>query len=117
MPIYCFSCKCGEDIEVVRPMSQSGEFQMCVCGKKMNRDYQAMNIMSGNKEYGKAIISDSLAMNPNQIPEHNRLFPDIKVLPDGRPVFDNYQKHDAYLKKTGFEKARKKIKKKGKRIA
>ena len=58
----------------------------------------------GNKEYAQPIVSQSLAMNPDQIADHNRLFPDVAVTPDGCPVFTSYAQHDAYLKKTGFVK-------------
>lgn len=86
------------------------------CDKGMVRNYMGQRV-GGNKEYGTPLVSDSLAMNPGQILEHNKLFPDVKVLPDGRPVFENYNQHDKYLKATGFRKLPKKIKPKGIRIA
>jgi len=58
----------------------------------------------GNKEYGSPIVSQSLAMNPNQIGEHNRMFPDVKVTEEGCPIFTSYKQHDDYLQKTGFSK-------------
>jgi hypothetical protein len=60
--------------------------------------------------YARVRVSDSLAMSPEQIPEHKRLFPDVDVRPDGRPVFENVKQHDNYLKKTGFRKLRQKTK-------
>jgi hypothetical protein len=51
-----------------------------------------------------------MAISPDQIEEHGKLFPDVKVLPDGCIQFDNYQQHDDYLKKTGFQKLPQKIK-------
>lgn len=61
-------------------------------------------VSTPNKDYSRSVVSHSLAMCPSQIPEHNRLFPDIKVRADGCPVFDNFKKHDDYLKKTGMQK-------------
>lgn len=61
-------------------------------------------VSTPNRDYSRAIVSHSLAMNPSQIPEHNRLFPDIKVRADGCPVFDNFKEHDDYLKKNGIQK-------------
>jgi hypothetical protein len=61
-------------------------------------------------EYGRDLVSNSLAMSPLQIAEHKRMFPDIEVRPDGRPVFKNFKQHDNYLRKTGFKKVRQKTK-------
>lgn len=56
--------------------------------------------------YHKAIHSDALAIHPDQRKEHERLYPDIKIDSKNRPVFDNFQKHDAYLEATGHVKNR-----------
>jgi hypothetical protein len=58
----------------------------------------------GQREYATPLVSQSLAMSPEQIGEHRRLFPDVQVTPDGCPVFTSFSQHDAYLKKTGFQK-------------
>jgi predicted RNA-binding Zn-ribbon protein involved in translation (DUF1610 family) len=76
------------------------------CGKGMRWD-MAIRIR-GETYYARPIISQSLAMHPSQIEEHRKLFPDIKVTPDGCPIFDNYKDHDNYLKATGFVKNPKK---------
>ena len=115
MPQYDFACECGHKQSVIWPMSRSNELLKCVqCGGQMYREY---NFHTPKDSYSKPIASDSLAINPEQIPEHRKKFPDVNVLPDGRPVFDNYKQHDDYLKKTGFIKKRQKIKIKGERIA
>lgn len=84
------------------------------CGKDMNRLY-SFNV--GNKSYSQSIHSDALAINPNQTEEHRRLFPDVEIDSEGRPIFTNFKQHDSYLKKTGFVKLPQKLKKHGKRIA
>lgn len=117
MPFYDFACGCGEKIEVFRPMKDCGKPQVCLCGKKMERDYQRMNIHAANKDYSKPIISDSLAINVSQIDEHKKLFPDVRITNEGQPILENYKQHDKYLKKIGFVKQPKKVKTKGKRIA
>jgi len=114
MPLYCFKCNCGETIEVVKPMSESHRLQLCACGEIMSRVY---SFNCGNKEYAKPLHSDSLAITPGQVAEHQRLFPDVKIDSDCRPVFENYQQHNKYLEKTGFIKQPKKIKNCGKKIA
>jgi hypothetical protein len=106
MPQYDFACDCGHEQSVIWPMSRSRE--LLDCG--------VYHFNTPADSYSRPIASDSLAINPEQIPEHRKQFPDVEVLPDGRPVFDNFAKHDAYLKKTGFRKKRQKLKPKGERI-
>lgn len=103
MPLYTYFCAiCSKQKEVIHGMNKI-KLPGC-CGIKMFRDYQADLPNAGNRDYRKPIISDSLAINPCQIEEHRKLFPDIKVHPDGRPEFDNFKKHDDYLEKCGFVK-------------
>lgn len=117
MPRYCFLCKCGEKVEVVRYMADADKSWRCLCGKEMNRDFGSEGVNSGNKEYGKPIHSDSLAISPKQRKEHEKLFPDVKLDSQCRPVLENYQQHDKYLKQIGFVKQPQKKKRKGVEIA
>lgn len=48
--------------------------------------------------------SDSLAIAPSQVEAHQRLFPEIRVRPDGVVGFDSVKQQDEYLNKTGFVK-------------
>jgi len=82
------------------------------CGKDMAWDCRIA--IHGN--YRRPIISDSLAINPSQIPEHKKRFPNIEITPDGRPIFDNFTKHENYLQATGFVKHKQKIRKKATQI-
>jgi len=82
----------------------------------MQRDYVRNGPNIGNKQYSRPLHSDSLAINPLQIEEHRRLFPNIEVDPEGRPVFENYRQHDSYLEKIGFQKLPQKIKARGRKI-
>ncbi len=99
MPIYSFICPyCGYTSELLLEMSQAGRPQKCcVCSLGMNRDYQADLFSPGNKEYARPLHSDSLAINPAQVREHQEKFPDVKIDSQCRPVFENYQQHDKYL--------------------
>jgi hypothetical protein len=40
--------------------------------------------------------SDSLAIHPDDIPVHRRLFPDIEVTPEGQPQFTSPRRQEAY---------------------
>lgn len=117
MPLYSFICPgCGRKDERMRVMKNAGKKCMCTCGVRMNRDLAA-DIPFASGEYHRAVHSDSLAISPDQREEHLKTFPNIKLDSQNRPVFDNFQNHQAYLDKCNLVKERKKIKPKGKRIA
>ena len=102
MPLYEYLCRCGKHEELVMSMKDDIPASLpCACGKEKGRVF---SVRCHADRYTTPIVSDALAMNPNQIAEHKRMFPDIEVMPDGRPVFDNFDKHEAYLKATGFRK-------------
>ena len=119
MPLYSFQCpECGDKEESVRTMENADKACMCTCGAKMNRDFQADIPFASGGDYGsRAIHSDSLAIAPSQREEHQKLFPDIKLDSQCRPVFDNFSAHEKYLKQCNIVKERKKVKPKGMRIA
>lgn len=115
MPQYDFRCDCGNTESVIRPMSESRQLLKCSnCGAGMYREYK---FRIGNRPYAKPLISDSLAISPDQAAEHRSHFPDVEVLSDGRLKFDSFKQHDNYLKKTGFVKKTQKLKRKGKTVA
>jgi hypothetical protein len=99
-------------------MKDADKICMCECGFEMIRDFQADIPFASGGDYGaRAIHSDSLAIAPSQRAEHERLFPNIKIDAQHRPVFDNFSAHEKYLTKCNLVKERKKIKPRGKRIA
>jgi len=71
----------------------------------MHRDFHAEKAHVAPEGYSKKIVSHSLAMNPDQIPEHKKAHPNIAVTPDGCPVFDNYSDHNRYLEDVGYVKS------------
>ena len=111
MPIYPMICdECNRTEDVVARMKDKLSHK-CSCGAQMRRNWQESTPLRNcqGREYTRPIVSNSLAMNPNQIAEHRKLFPNIKVHPDGRPEFTNFKDHDDYLKKTGFKKNKQKV--------
>lgn len=112
MPVYSFQCpKCEAKEERVRAMQNAGKKCMCTsCGAKMNRDLKADLPFASGDYHNGAIHSDSLAINPDQREEHLKAFPNIKLDSQCRPVFDNFQNHQAYLDKCNIVKERKKVK-------
>lgn len=79
-----------------------------ICRKPMRWDLKGVGIAPGDYHH----VSDSLAINPDQISEHKQAFPDVDVLPDGRLEFNSFGSHDKYLTKTGFVKKTQKLRRK-----
>jgi len=121
MPQYCYICpKCNIPVSFIKPMAEANKNEWCPrCGFILRRDFKNEGVLvgAGRRSYHKPIVSDSMAVAPNQVAEHRKLFPDVKMLDDGRPVFDNFSDHEAYMKKCNVEKVPQKTKKRGKRIA
>ena len=119
MPMYSYKCPdCGRSTEIMRSMSESDSAVKCWrCPAFMDRDFQADLPHAAKDRYDKPIISDSLAISMDQIPEHRQQFPDVEVTSEGQLVFDNYGKHEAYLKKTGHVKHPGKSRKKTRKVA
>ena len=89
-----------------------GEHKCPECNKDMRWD---INItIHGN--YIRPIHSDSLALPEHQRAEHEQLFPDIELDKECRPVFDNFRKHEKYLKQIGAVKHPQRNKKLGREI-
>ncbi len=78
------------------------------CGEEMRWDLRGIGIAQGDYNH----VSDSLAIDPSQIPEHRANFPDVDVLPDGRPHFTSVKQQSKYLEKCGFHKHPQKVKSK-----
>ena len=83
------------------------------CKGDMRWDMRGIGI-HGN--YKSPIHSDAMAIAADQVEEHQRLFPNIRLDEQCRPIFENYTDHEAYLKANGFIKRPKKIKVEAERI-
>ncbi len=106
MPMYDYICPdCSDSITISKPMKVSDRDEYCHCGALLKRSYLSELCNVGVIEYAKPHVSDSLAMHPEQVPEHRKKFPDIEVLPDGRPVLRDTSQHNKYLKRIGWYKA------------
>lgn len=64
--------------------------------------------------YNTPIHSDALAIMPDQVEEHRKLFPKIELDTECRPVFTNAKDHQKYMDKIGVVKRTQKIKSRGK---
>ena len=107
MAIHRFVCdKCNVYIEDI---ITKGVHKCPECKADMALDCRVA--IHGN--YQHPIHSDSLAIMPSQVKEHEQLFPDIRLDDECRPIFDNFTKHQKYLDATGFQKLPQKIRRAG----
>lgn len=115
---YCPKCDVDMDMEKVCITSLAHETNLCdACGTRVYVGWKlGYTIGIRGKEYFHPLHSDSLAINPSQIPEHRKLFPNVNVDSEGRPIFENFRQHDDYLETCGFQKQIQRLKPKGIRI-
>jgi len=82
------------------------------CGDEMRWDLSGIGIRAGDYRH----VSHSLAIHPDQIPEHKKLFPHVEVQSDGCPVFTSPRQQEQYANACGFDKKSQKNRRKGVRI-
>lgn len=112
-------CKCGYRIEDAHDDDYRYEggqkrFPFCpYCDSVMKH---AVSGISNPGDYRHT--SNSLAIHPDDIAVHRRLYPGIDVTPEGQPKFTSPKQQEDYaLKSAGCYKKRQKRKRHGKRIA
>ncbi len=121
MPAYSYVCpNCEEEYTIHKGMHISDWIEICdKCEAILRRDYQADNIHAARgagRDYHTSIVSHSMAIHPDQIAGHQKMYPDVKVQGDGCLVFDNYSTHDKYMEKRGIVKHPQRQKRRGKAI-
>lgn len=107
MPVYSFICKqCQGTHELICSMTEYEDVGgvTCDCGSQMQRDYVTDRVHSSSDSYRKPIISDSLAIHPDQIAEHRKAFPDVRLTSEGQPILENYKQHENYMNRRGVYK-------------
>jgi len=97
---------------VVEDTNTKGVHKCSKCGSDMRWDLGGN--VSGCGDYHH--ISESLAIHPDQIPEHRKLFPNIDIVPDGRLHFTSVRQQERYANRCDFDKKPQKKKPKGIRI-
>lgn len=118
MSFFVFKCDvCGTERDVLRGVSRNERDVMCdecgesttITGRSETPDVPMVDPHAGGKFYTREFHSDALGMAPSQVSEHKRLFPEIPIDSECRPVFTNFKDHDNYLKVTGFCKQTQKV--------
>lgn len=118
MPMYHYQCRgCDYVFREIRTIDARNDLTHCPnCKSLAERSSGTESPSIRGKNYSHPLHSDSLAISPSQIAEHRKLFPNIKIDGEGRPIFKNYRQHDDYLETCGFDKKEQRIKPKGRRI-
>ena len=108
MPIYEYSCDCNWTTEVIAPMKDYNKPVVCVCGKNMQRIISLPNTdMINNVRF-----SNSMGVNPRQIPEMERKYPNSRYTPDGKLIVNsrkdklhkmNIEESDSCIHGSGFQ--------------
>lgn len=118
MPFFNFKCDvCGFERDTLRGVSRIEEEVLCqecggsttVIGESENNLNFVVDPHAGGKFYPHEFHSDALGMAPSQVAEHKRLFPEIPIDSECRPVFTNFKDHDNYLTATGFSKQKQRV--------
>ena len=104
--LYAYHCpQCGWADEIAKSMAASNTVETCrQCGAPMNRDYRAEGVHTTADSYRRELHSDALAIHPGQRAEHARLYPDVPLDSECRPVLRNYRQHNDYIEKRGIAK-------------
>lgn len=116
MPTYEYVCTgCKMQCDVTKPMSEFDRTEQCTeCGSVMRRKITVPRVHADS--YRRPIHSDALAIHPSQREEHMRLYPDVKLDEECRPILDSYTKHEKYLEARGIYKPPKRNKRRERRI-
>lgn len=100
--------KCGECGSLYRNDTDGIAYLCPECGIIL--ECVTRSIVNDNKPeimgtpYKTPIHSDALAMQPDQVAEHKKLFPNIPIDDQNRPVFTNSKDHQVYMDKCGIKK-------------
>jgi len=109
MATHTFKCdECCESMDDTK----THERPCPKCGKLMRWDLDGIGIADGDYRHE----SHSLAIHPDQIPEHKALFPDVEVTSDGCPTFTSVRQQENYADACDFYKKPQRGRKLGREI-
>lgn len=103
MPRYDYQCqKCGDIFEKIEPMKNYMKSQECKCGGKAERilttgECKADALMMDNPRW-----SEAMGINPDQLPEFKKAFPDSTYDKRGRLLIKNRAHKLLEMKRRGY---------------
>ena len=99
MPIYDYKCKCGHTEWVYIQNHKPKRYLKCErCGKKMIKVYGEFNTDIINRTR----YSNSMGVNPRQIPEAMRVYPGSEYTLDGRLIVNSRKDKLKKMKQRGL---------------
>ena len=103
MPIYPFTCKCGNKFEKCASIKVAPKTAQCSCGRQAKRDYSAYGgfnaVMKDNPRWSWAMG----AANSQEVAERTKEHPDRVYDSDGRLLIRNRQHKKLEMKRHGLD--------------
>lgn len=104
MPIYVWRSSSGHVLEVFREVNDRNVPPQTEEGA-IDNPYQRVfgTVHSTQQEWSRPILSDAMAVNPEDVRAHQIAHPNVPILPDGRigPITNHHQ-HLQIQKELGF---------------
>jgi len=107
MPTYTYRCKCGSVFDAIVPIRERNKPQKCPdCGGKGRRDEQSEFASAG--KFNELMVdrprwSEAMGVNPEQIPQAMKMFPDSVYHPKtGALLIRNRQHKLKEMKRRGY---------------
>lgn len=103
MPTYSYKChQCSHKEDITKCMGLSDDVEVCdTCGGVLHRDYASEAVQTHGARYNHEIHSDALAVTDDQRGEHQRLYPDVPLDRENRPVLGSFGQHEQYMESRG----------------
>lgn len=107
MPVYTFKCSvCGHVHDEVRTIANRSLPSPCPqqqCDGAMERAmFLERTATPPEMEYSRPFLSEALGVDPSQINDAKRRFPDHKFHPDGRMIIESHKERKQVIKDLGF---------------
>ena len=67
----------------------------------MDRDLKAENCMTFNTQYAKECVDDTMGVHPDQVPEHRRRHPNIRMNNEGSILIGDHAERMRVVKELG----------------
>lgn len=107
MPIYCYRCPDGTIVEEIFPIGHAPatvsavgvEGRPAVARRDFSAEHPKGKLALGP---GWPLHSVAAGLDPSQVPDAMRRFPDHKYAPDGDMIFDNPQHRKKCLRDIGM---------------
>ncbi len=105
MPIFSYKCEmCGYITDEYFKSADSRErYISCnLCGNRAKYNIGAQTVNSTEQDYAKPVLSETIGVQPHQVQDHKRAYPDVPITPDGRVIMKSHAERKRILKRLGY---------------